>query len=245
MLKGRKCLLLICFMALYLSAVPAMADFVNFTAFENLMTVETTGVGDGTTATTTIVAQNPTSSMNMYIYDDDWSELQSLIMEPYDLTVMLDFTGSGNDYSAIGSLVVNDTSTTAKIAADFVSTTVTFDPQPIWGGNWDSRLTMTGYLTPQGTNPSILLGGSSWEFVGTTGTISLATNADDFDQGSMVIFEYYVPFKSLQDFLAADGAMDAYGLLNAEIIHSTPIPTAVLLGVIGLGVVGLKLRKYA
>ncbi len=243
MLKGRKFFLLICFIALYLSAAPAMADIVDFTAYETLMTVEVTGVGDGTTATTTIVAQYPTSSMDMYIYDDDGSELQSLIMEPYDLTATLDFTGSGNDYSVIGSFVVNDTSTSAKIAADFLSTTVTFDPEPIWGGNWDSRLTMTGYLTPLGTNTSILLGGSSWEFVGTTGTISLA-NADVFDHGNMMILEYYVPYGSLQDFLAADGAMDAYGLLRAE-IRSTPIPPAVLLGIIGLGVVGLKLRKYA
>ena len=241
MLK-RRLLLVISLAALCLSTAPAMADFVDLTASQTLMTVDVTGSGDGTTATATVMAEDPTSSMDMYIYADDGSELQSLIAEPYDLTATLDFTGSGNDYSAIGSLMVNDTSST-KIAADFVSTTSTFEPIPIWGGNWASRLTMTGSLTPQGTNTSILLGGSSWEFVGTTGTISLA-NADSFDQGTMIVFEYYVPYGSLQDFFAADGAKDAYGMLNAQ-IHSTPIPAAVLLGIIGLGVAGLKLRKYA
>jgi hypothetical protein len=244
MLEKRKIfLLVICFAALCLSVAPAMADLVDFTAYETLMTVDVTGVGDGTTATTTIEAQYPTSSLDMYMYDGDGSELQSLIMEPYVLTATFDFTGAGDDYSAIGSLVVNDTTSSTKIAADFVSTTVTFEPISAgWGGHWASRLTMTGNLTPQGTNTSILLGGSSWVFVGTTGTISLA-NADDFDHGDMMILQYYVPYGSLQDFFVANGARDAYGLLNAQ-IHS-PIPPAVLLGIIGLGVAGLKLRKYA
>ena len=238
--KRRIFLLVICFAALCLSAAPAMADFVDLTAYETMMTV--TDVWDGTTATTTVVSQYPTSSMDMYIKDSDGNILQSLIVMPYDLTATLDFTVAGGVYSATGSLVVNDTGGT-KIAADFLSTSVTFTPEDK-GFFWASVLEVTGYLTRLETNPSILLGGSSWVFEDTTtgDTISLASGADNFDHGEMIVYEYYVNYGSLQDFLEA-GVMDAYGVLNAE-IHSTPIPAAVLLGVIGLGVVGLKLRKY-
>jgi hypothetical protein len=194
-------------------------------------------------ATTTIEALFPGSStMDMYIKDDGGNVLQSLIAEPYDLTATLDFTGSGNDYSAIGSLWVNDDTGSTKIAADFVSTTLTFTPVPRFGGTWASTLDVTGYITPQGTNTSILLGPSPWEFVGANGTISLA-DPSPFTQGNMIVFEYKVPYGSLQDFFVADDK-DAYGMLNAQ-IYATPIPAAVLLGIIGLGVAGLKLRNYA
>ena len=235
MLKRRTLLLVICFAALYFSAVPAMADFVDLTAYETVMTV--TDVWDGTTATTIVEAEFPTSTMNMYIKDNDGNILQSLVVQPYDLTATLVFTGSGNDYSAIGSLVVNDTSST-KIDAAFLSDMVTFTP-----GAWISTLTMTGYLTPQPGNTSILLGGNPWEFANSpTEKISL-TNADDFDHGIMIVFEMFLHAPSLQDYLSADGAQ-GQGQLTAQ-IHSTPIPGAVLLGVLGLGVVGVKLRKYA
>jgi hypothetical protein len=242
-MKTKKPLLLvvICFEALCLSAAPAMADFVDLWAYDTLMTVETTGPDfDGTTATTTIVSHIPGSSyMNMYIHDDDGITYQSLELEPYNLTAVLDFTGSGNDYSATGSLVVNDT-TGAKIAADFVSTTITFEP--LFMNPFSNTIYVSGYLTPQGTNQSILQPeDSSWEFAGLTGTISLLDKANSYDTGNMVVLEYNVNYGSLQAFLAADGAT-ALGMLNATIV---PIPTAVLLGIIGLGLVGLKVREYA
>ena len=237
MLKRR--LLVISFTALCFSVAPAVADFVDLTADDTKMSVTTTA-DEGMTATTTIESLGSAQSlMDMYIKDDGGNVLQSLIAEPYDLTAMLDFTGSVNDYSATGSLVVNDTGV-PKIAADFSSATLTFTPVPVFGGNWASILYMTGYLTPQEQYTSILLGDSPWEF----GTISLSDpDPSLFTHGDMVVFEYKVPYGSLQDFFAA-GYMDAYGMLNAE-IHSTPIPAAVLLGIIGLGVAGLKLRKYA
>ena len=239
MLKRR--LLIISLAALYLSAVPAMADIVGLTATQTSMTV--TEIWNGTTARTTAVALSPASSLDMYIKGSDGIIQQSLTVKPFDLTATLDFTVAGGVYSATGDLVVNDTGGT-KIAADFVSTSVTFTPVGPFAFGWASVLEVTGYLTPQ-SGTSILLGGSpQWVFEDTTtgDTISLAS-ADGFDHGDMIVYEYYVNYGSLQHFLEA-GDMDAYGTLNAT-IHSTPIPAAVLLGIIGLGVAGLKLRKYA
>jgi len=105
---------------------------------------------------------------------------------------------------------------------------------------------MTGYLTPQNSNPSILLGDSPWVYVGKDVGLGSPTltldNPADFTHGTMVVLEFNMPYVSLQDFFL--GNKDASGVLNAT-IHSTPIPAAVLLGVIGLGVVCLKLRKFA
>lgn len=237
-MKTKK-LFVICFAALCLSAAPAMADFVDLTAEYTLMTVTDTDTSSEgiTTASTIIRPISPfVSKMDMYIKDDGGNVLQSLEDEPYDLTAMLVFTGSGNDYSATGSLEVYDDGYT-RIAAYFESTTLIFDSvyNP-WAGKWIGTLTMNGFLTPQ-EPPSILLG-SPWEYK----TISLA-DPSSFTLGNMMVFEYTVQFETFQEFLAVSGA-DGSGYLHAE-IHSTPIPAAVLLGVIGLGVVGLKLRKYA
>ena len=239
--KRRIFLLVICFAALCLSVAPAMADFVELDAGHTMMTVTDTSVGgDGTTATATVIA---TSTMNMNLRDNDLNLLQpEIVVDSSALNANLVFTGlGGNDYTAIGSLEMYDIDGT-KIAADFVSTTLNYNyafPHPILGDVY--TMTVTGELTPQGTNTSILLEPSPWEFVGANGTISLGDPAD-FNHGIMVVFEYNVPYGSMQDFFVADG--DASGMLFAE-IHSTPIPAAVLLGIIGLGVAGLKLRKYA
>lgn len=235
MLKRR--LLVISFAALCLSVAPAMADFVELTASQTKMTVTATN-------TTIIEPLYPggSSTMDMFIKDDGGNVLQSLIAEPYNLTAMLDFTGSGNNYSATGSLKVYDNTSDVdpKISAEFETTILTFDslpPNPFTGPS--GILTMTGYLTPTPPDTSILLG-DPWEFVGAT-TITLGNSAD-FDQGTMVVFEYIVQFGTLQDYLAEIDAQGS-GMLIAQ-VHSTPIPAAVLLGVIGLGIVGLKLRKY-
>ena len=238
--KRRIFLLVICFAALCLSIAPAMADFVDLTAEYTLMTVTDTDTSSEgiTTASTIIRPISPfVSKMDMYIKDDGGNVLQSLEDEPYDLTAMLVFTGSGDDYSATGSFEVYDAGYT-KIAAYFESTTLTFESvYNSWAGEWIGTITMNGVLTPQ-EPPSILSLGSPWEYK----TISLA-DPSSFTHGNMMVFEYTVQFKTFQEFLTVSSA-DGSGYLHAE-IHSTPIPTAVLLGIIGLGVAGLKLRKYA
>lgn len=239
MLKRR--LLVISLAALCLSTAPTMADFVEINAGYSMMSVTDTSGGSGTSATATVIG---TSTMNMNIKNSDGSIQQSIIVDPSALDANLEFIGlGGNDYTASGSLEMYDDSDDTKIAADFASTTLNYNYSfwhPILGDVY--TMTLTGYLTPQNPNTSILLGGSPWKFVGTDGTLSLAGDPADFDHGLMVVFEYSIPYGSMQDFFIADG--DASGMLFAE-IHSTPIPAAVLLGVIGLGVAGLKLRKYA
>lgn len=238
MLEKRILFLVICVAALCLNTAPVMADFVDLWAFDTQMTVDVTGAMDGTTATTTIEARDPTISyMNMFIKEDDGTVQQSLFGARYDLTAVLNFTGSGDSYSAEGELIVNDSSG-ARIAADFVSKTITFEPL-IPGNPYSNTMYVSGYLSPQGSSSSILVGGSSttWDF----DTLSLAGNIASFDSGNMVVLEYNVNYGSLQEFFAV-GDAQAYGILNATV---TPLPAAVILGVLGLGVAGLKLRKYA
>ena len=237
--KRRIFLLVICFAALCLSAAPAMADFVELLAGSTQMTVTDTSGGGGTSATATVIAAD---TIKMSLKDsDDLTLLQpEITVDSSALNATLYFEGTGgNDYTATGSLEMSDIDT--KIAADFVSTTLTFDSSwNQWAGTYMGTLNMTGYLTTQENETSILLGDSPWEF----GTISLSDpDPSLFTHGNMIDFHYNMQYETLQEFLAKVSA-DGSGLLNAQ-IYSTPIPAAVLLGIIGLGVAGLKLRKHA
>jgi hypothetical protein len=219
-----------------------MADFVDLWAFDTQMTVAPTGVQNGTTATATVQARAPgTSYMNMFVKEDDGTVLDSLLVEPYSLSAVLNFVGSGNSYSVTGSLVVNDADG-AKIAANFQSANVRFESL-IAGNPYSNTIYVSGYLSPA-AGPSILVGNSDpykWEFKGATDAISLADNIASYDTGNMVVYEFNVNYGSLQQFLAANGA-EALGMLNATVV---PVPAAVLLGFLGLGAAGLKLRKSA
>lgn len=217
-------------------ATPVMADFVDFFVYDTGMTITPTGDMDGTTATGEI---NNAMFMNVNIKDDDGfvQETLALSSADFDIAAVLNFTGSGNDYSATGSLAISDADG-LKVAADFMSSEVTFNMAP------SNYLEITGYLSPQGTNASILLGGSSgstWDFVGPTETISLVGNIASFNFGDMLVIRYNVPYNSLQSFFQNSTVL--MGTLNATVMPM-PIPAAVVLGILGMGVVGLKLRKF-
>lgn len=239
MMLRTRLILAVSLTALCLGATSAMADFVDFYANDTVMTITSAGA---TGAVATITPEDTTSTLEVNVKADDNSLLDSMSMGGYDLTAVLTFVGMGNDYSATGTLAVNDAEGT-KILADFQSTDVSFAPL-IPDHPYSNYITVHGTLSPQSPNKSILLGGGSytWDFVDTpTETASLAGNIASFDAGNMVVFKYNIPFGSLQDFLSAQNA-EGDGMLVGTV---TPVPVAVLLGVIGMGVAGLKLRKFA
>jgi len=241
MMKRILLLFLICCAALCLGTAPAMADlWVDFIAPQTQLTVDTTSPpGDGTLATATMVGA-PNTGLYVYITDtDNVIAPQSLTHNPYDLTALLNFAGAGNAYSVTGELMINDETGGTKVAAVFESTYVEFTKTSAFM----SDLHIEGVLSPLAGNQSILSESSSWEFVGNnTETVSLAANAAYYDTGAITVFDMEVGgYGTLQEYLADDGAT-GIGDLSASIV---PVPAAALLGMIGLGVVGVKLRKYA
>jgi len=236
----RKLIVVFC-LSLFLSAGPTMADMVGLYVWQTEMTVDVTG-SDGQVATAT-VGPSGVSGMNIAIKRDITSPAyQALTSEAADVVAVLNFVGSGNDYDVSGSLEVRDGTGDIKIAADFDAHEVLWT-STYGGGN----LSVRSYLRPQAGNSSILLG-SPWEYEGITSgnVISLDDNAVSYDVGDIWVMEYNVPDSSLQNFLRTltsdDSTNVAWGHLDATVV---PVPGAVLLGMLGLGAVGIKLRKFA
>jgi len=217
-----------------------MADlWVDIIAPQTELTIDTVNPpGDGTLATATVVGM-PGTSLYVYVTDTDGIiPDQSLIHSPYDLTTVLNFDGAGNNYSVTGSVEINDQTGGTKVAALFQATYVEFIP--LLGPRSD--LHIEGFLTPLLGNQSILSESGSWEFVGNTETVTLAANAASYDTGIMTVFDMELGnYGSLQEFLADDGATG----MGDVAVSVVPVPGAVLLGMLGLGAVGIKLRKFA
>jgi len=73
--------------------------------------------------------------------------------------------------------------------------------------------------------------------VGNTLTLN---NWDSWDGGDLVSLHFVTAGMNLDTFFGANRTSEGAGDLSV-----VPVPTAVLLGILGLGVAGVKLRKYA
>ena len=162
------------------------------------------------------------------------------------------FSQSGVNWSATGDLYVTDTAAT-KLAGDFFTTGIGIEQV---GSSYD--LHMTGYILPVSGNEAVLVGaaaGSPWTFQGEADSTSLVGGGWDgtdnqvtadpwegFDYGTVVILHYSIG--DISDLTTFFGITDVYERGDLE-IRVVPLPAAVLLGMLGLGVAGIKLRKYA
>ncbi len=165
-----------------------------------------------------------------------------------DLT-FTDLPGTDN-WSAAGTLTLTDNNANVT-QASFTSISVEINEI-----GSDAHLDMEGYLSPVSGNDWILLdqGGNAWVFEGTG---DLGGNNDDgvsnqitmnpgSDGGTLWTFDFDVVYMSEDTFFGSDRASGdsatGWGNVEGSIV---PVPAAVVLGVIGLGLVGWRMRKYA
>ena len=259
MLKRRKLFLVICFAALCLNATLVMADLsIVFDIDGTKMTMTNDGSGSIHTGDITIdtAALFPEPMLIADIVDSETgATLDRVVTYGGELTedmlsMHLDFSGAGENWSAIGDLLIRDYSGADKIEAAFVSNSV-----EISGGNLD----IAGALMPLSETSILVPSSDPWTFTGQMGgipgggadgepyTITVPSNVGARTSGTIVVMHYALPsgIGSLQDLFNLSTGTE---LVRGDVdITITPIPTAVLLGTIGLGmaVVGLKLRKYA
>ncbi len=229
MLKRRTFLLVIYFATLCLSTAPASANLFGFD-FSAL-----TSSYDGAGGFETWVNKLPgsLSSGSVTRYEDPTG------VAYFSNTGWL---STGGDFSLEMSLI-NITADSADGSGSFVITDI--DGDTITGnivGTWQP----TGEdNTFAGTMSNVMFNDNSLDgsFDGHFGTSVQMVGFTSFPPWYGTIIE----LSSGGNWFANGKYPSAIGGVNALVIGpvSTPVPAAVLLGVIGLGVVGLKLRKYA
>jgi hypothetical protein len=252
-------LLFLSLAVLCLSAAPAIAGLqLRMDSLEAYMSVTT---GDAFNATGTITLGTG-GILNVDLETDaggSWADLDNAQMlksvsDPDFLLSNLTFTKVAVDnWTATGNLTISDTVGT-RVLADFTSNYVAINAASSDPGDPEWFFTMAGDLDPQSPTSILVNGtsGGSWTFLGEF-TKPGAPNADGtlnqvtvngwelWSEGTLLELHLQVGTGSLDTFFTTNGTYQD-GQLNVTI---TPIPGAVLLGVLGLGVVGWKLRKYA
>lgn len=252
-------LLLVSIVVLCLSTTPVVADLsVVFDSSDVKMTILDND-GDGTSATAILTAESSASPLSVNILDET-TPIDGVDLTGFDLDFTLSLVGTGDLYTASGILKlwdrVGNTATTPDIYGAFTSTLVAYTS--IGGGKID----IDGYLSPVGGLP-ILRNTNPWSFKGDTsdivagdGDVYADLGADPSSYDSGFVWTWSVPLvvtgdplvgglgaQTLESLFSADnGRMFHYGDVQGVVV---PVPGAVLLGILGLSVAGLKLRKRA
>ena len=247
MMKTR--LLILSLVVMCLAAAPAMADLVlkyDLSAAQLTYTSDTKQLSVTETIYSDLEVRQ-SDNTTLAVLDNakisGYNNFDFLL----DLT-LVDQAGIDN-WSATGSLKFTDTST-ANNAVEAAVQSYNIERA---GSGGVSYLVMQGYLVNLGSNSSILVNRDDpWVFVGdqetgepgdADGTANQVTmyNPLSYDDGEVLVVRFGMGNITLDDLFSEDRTLTG-GYVGGEIV---PVPAAVLLGVIGLGVVGWKLRKYA
>lgn len=230
-------------------AGPAVADLyldvdVSFTS----MTITPAGLGTASVA----IGDSDFSSVAAYLWDDagtSGSADDVLMDEAYilgganfDALLNLTFLQAASEaWSASGTVTVRDTTFSDVIAGNFTSTRIEIP-------STSTDLYVHGRLSPIAPSTSILTT-SPWVFAGqmgpdgsdgVAGQVTLDP-ADYFDSGIVTVLHYRVGTSSLDTLFSTSDSF-IQGDVSMTLV---PVPAAFLLGMLGMGVAGLKLRKHA
>jgi len=240
-----KLLLVVSLTALCLIAVPARAElWLRFQIDETAMTY--TAATQAATITDTA-----DSTLKGSLFDSAVKVDSANINDAadFDFQMALDFTPLGvNSWQATGVLTLTDRNTLAnRLVADFVSTGIGLD-----AGGPAGELSIDGQLSARTGNQAILVGSDPWKFEGTSQLGSIGNGADgvantltlnnwdSWDSANLVSLHFVAPGMSLDTFFGDNRT--GGGDVDFNVV---PVPTAVLLGMLGLGVAGVKLRRFA
>ena len=239
-------LLVVSVVVLCLSATPAMAELSLY--FDIHSTELSLSVGTGATYDGDGGASD-SSAVMAYLNDStawptiiDETKIDSLAPSQFDFD--LTFSGAGENWTALGSLTLQDINGD-RVGADIFANDISITPAGV-----GYELQIKGTLSTLSGEPSILLTSGAWTYEGSAGegSIGLLSGAENWDSGAVVVAHYLLPtgvtsLSLLFDYIDTNGTT----LLEAGNVELTivPVPAAVILGILGLGVAGIKLRKYA
>ena len=249
----KRILLLTFCLSLFLGAAPAMADMVEFIAINPGTYISGPGLFSppGVVACGSIgMGVGPATSLYVGTADNLGNPLDFTQIDDYayHFYVFLDFYKHGsNVYSATGQVFISDLGPgpawPATIEADFMSSRIALV---------GSALQIEGYLYTPAGRTSILqqdTPGGAWVFCGDPGTgadgdgVVTVAYPNSFSRGTMFVSAYPTGASSLDQLFSRDWTTEMQmGVLAGYVV---PVPAAVLLGMIGLGMASVKLRKFA
>jgi hypothetical protein len=223
MMKRTILLLFICFMTVCLSGTPVFADMFDFSADKDLVMTF-----DG-------------STLNASLYDYGYVTLNRLDA-PLETVVVGPGMSTSGGFSL--TMAIDNIDNTAETATGTGSFTLTdIDGDTITGdmsGNW---AVIGGYTTFTGDLTNVQWNTDDGTFNGDTGLGS----DDDFVELDAITLPPW-DYESVELRIDHAGWMlwtawpkGKFGSIEAVV----PTPAAVILGILGLGAVGIKLRKYA
>ena len=240
----RKLLLAICLTSLCLISAPASADLVLTYHMDNAQL-------NYTAATKQLLVSETVGSQLQVRKENDVSLTildNTQITGGADFDLALDLTLTDlpglNNWSGTGTLKITDMTTTTNA----VEAAVQIYNITAGGG----LLLVQGYLCDLLPNTSILVNrGDPWVFVGegeiagepTQGTANQVAmyNPGSYDGGEVLTIKFGIGSHTADTLFAADRSLSA-GEVKGQVV---PTPAAILLGILGLGVAGWRLRRFA
>jgi hypothetical protein len=230
----KKRLLIVSLAAFCLSAPAAKADMLTFDVTNTTMDYHQSYNG-------VEISNTSNSTLQASLLNSGGTPIQSASIASgnnFAMSVNLSIGSSGGSYKATGAVALSDYGASEnRIVGDFTSTRI-----DVYGGGNIYFLTITGTLDPLGTNGAVLNPwAASWTFDGDAPSAITIANPAGWDYGDMVTFNWGIGNISTP---AAFFAND-HTLFGGEAAFSAvPVPAAILLGMLGLSVAGVKLRKY-
>ena len=232
-------------------AGPAIADlYLDVDIAYTEMTITPTGPGTASVD----ITDTDWGNIGVFVYDDagtsgiaddilmDQAYIYNMGLNNFDALLNLTFTQAASElWSASGTVTVRDTTFSDVIAGEFTSTRIVIPSS-------STDLYVHGRLRPIAPSTSLLTT-SPWVFAGqmgpagsdgVAGQVTLDP-ADYFDSGIVTVLHYRVGTSSLDTLFSTSDSF-IQGDVSMTVV---PVPAAFLLGMLGMGVAGLKLRKHA
>jgi hypothetical protein len=196
-----------------------------------------------------LVSETLASQLDMLLVEPDfpWGSLDSVRInnsagDRFDLQLDMTLTRLGvNDYSATGTFRMADVSGIDKVFANFRSTSITLVA---------GTLNIDGFL--KGNSPILINAHSPWVFEGDgsvpgqpDGDADLTVpNPGAYDHGVLVAMKFGLPSNLYLDEVFNRGT--DVTLTGGEVKGSiAPAPAAIGLGLLGLGLIGWYMRRFA